>query len=106
MGKITTVRFETPPTNPLAREWEREARELSKSAAASPAPAFRVRRMQQLIELHDHETRQRLYELFRDPVFHLHYGRDAGAGAGADAGALEEDRGRRLLPQHALRRDA
>ena len=55
----------------LSREWEQEAREkLNK-----PRPTtFNVARLRRFLELDHHEIRESLYELFRQPVFHLRYG--------------------------------
>ncbi len=76
MVRATEVRLPgVPPPrlqNPqLAREWEREAREkLNK-----PRPTtFNVARLRRFLEHDHHETRSALYELFRQPVFHLRYG--------------------------------
>lgn len=71
MSKVTPVRLAMGSANPLHREWEREARMADKPTTQT---AFRVPRMQHLIELNDHATRRAMYDLFRQPVFHIHYG--------------------------------
>lgn len=67
--------FPPEPARPLNREWVREAEASLQRERASSSPApFDVAQMRKLIEYSHHELRAQLYELFKEPVFHHHYG--------------------------------
>jgi len=63
------------------RQWVADAEAARRSGrpefppgVVAAKPAFDVARMRSLIELNDHELREQLYNLFKEPVFHPRYG--------------------------------
>lgn len=84
--RVSHPHFPVEPEKPLNRQWIVDAERLQERDLGKTTSPFNLNKLRTLIELNDHDTREKLYELFKEPIFHHRYGE-----------TLQQERARTML---------